>query len=132
MAVYVAQASCDERGKYVGGQAGNQTGTELNSRAWYAYKWQSVIRFSDPSAAQKCAKAAAQAVANMAIGYDQGERNTILPLAEAAGWDLSKITAKCECDCTSLASVCAIAAGASKAVMYEGGNLAYTGTWSSA
>lgn len=127
MTVQIAQASCDERGKYVGGQAGNQSGTELNSRAWYAYSWKYVIRFKDASAAKRCAEEAANAVANMMIGYDQGQRNTILPLAEAAGWNLSKIAKACECDCTSLASVCAIAAGASKAVMYEGGNLAYTG-----
>lgn len=127
MAVYVAQASCDERGRYTGGQAGNQSGTELNTRAWYPYGWKTVIRFNDPARAAKCAEVAAKAVANMAIGYDQGQRNTILPLAEAAGWDLAKVSKACECDCTSLAAVCAIAAGASKAVMYEGGNLAYTG-----
>lgn len=127
MAVYVAQASCDERGRYTGGQAGNQSGTELNTRAWYPYGWKTVIRFNDPARAAKCAEVAAKAVANMAIGYDQGQRNTILPLAEAAGWNLAKVSKACECDCTSLAAVCAIAAGASKAVMYEGGNLAYTG-----
>ena len=127
MAVYVAQASCDERGRYTGGQAGNQSGTELNTRAWYPYGWKIVIRFNDAAKAAKCAEAAAKAVANMAIGYDQGQRNTIFNLAEAAGWDLAKITTNCECDCTSLAAVCAIAAGASKTVMYEGGNLAYTG-----
>lgn len=127
MAVYIAQASCDERGKYVGGQAGNQSGTELNTRAWYPYRWKWVIRFADPAQALKCAREAAKAVANMLIGYDQGQRNTILALAEAAGWDMSKIAKACECDCTSLAAVCAIAAGASKSVLYEGGNLAYTG-----
>ena len=63
----------------------------------------------------------------MHIGYDQGERNTILPLAEAVGYAMAAITKDCECDCTSLASVCGIAAGASKSIMYEGGNLAYTG-----
>ena len=127
MAIYVSQASCDERGKYVGGQAGNQSGTELNTRALWDNKWLYLIEWNDATAAQVCATAAAHAVANMHIGYDQGERNTILPLAEAVGYAMAAITKDCECDCTSLASVCGIAAGASKSIMYEGGNLAYTG-----
>lgn len=30
MATLIGQASCDERGRYVGGQAGTQSGIELN------------------------------------------------------------------------------------------------------
>lgn len=81
MTAYIGQASCDERGKYVGGQAGNQTGTELNTRAAYLYSWHALIRFNDPGMATKCGQAMADAVANMRIGYDQGERNSILLLA---------------------------------------------------
>ena len=69
----------------------------------------------------------AAAVANMNIGYDQGEQNTILPLARAVGWDLSKIMTPCECDCSSLAGVCGIAAGAPEAAIYKDGSLCYTG-----
>ena len=131
VATYIAQASCDERGQYVGGQAGNQSGTELNTRALWNNSWIYLIVWNDPSAANACATAVSRAVANMNIGYDQGERNTILPPAEAAGYDLSKISKPCECDCSSLASVCGIAAGAAKAIMYEGGNLGYTGNLAS-
>lgn len=127
MTIYIGQASCDERGKYVGGQAGNQTGTELNIRTAYTKNWHTLIRFKDASRALKCAAAMSQAVANMNIGYDQGERNTILPLARAANWDLSKITKPCECDCSSLVGVCGIAAGIPESTLYQGGNLCYTG-----
>lgn len=127
MAIYISQASCDENGRYVGGQAGNQSGTELNTRALWDNDWLYLIAWNDATAAQVCATAASQAVANMHIGYDQGQRNTILPLAEAVGYAMAAITQNCECDCTSLASVCGIAAGAAKSIMYEGGNLAYTG-----
>jgi hypothetical protein len=131
MTTYIAQASCDENGKYVGGQAGNQSGTELNTRALWDNNWLTLVVWKSATAANACATAASRAVANMHIGYDQGERNTILPPAEAAGYDLSKITKNCECDCSSLASVCGIAAGAAKSIMYEGGNLGYTGNLAS-
>lgn len=123
----IGQASCDERGRYVGGQAGNQSGTELNIREAYLQNWHTLIRFNDSACALRCGQAMAEAVANMNIGYDQGERNTILPYAHAAGWVLSKIAKACECDCSSLGGVCGIAAGAAESAIYAGGNLCYTG-----
>lgn len=36
-----------------------------------------------------------------------------MPLARAAGWNLAAITQAYECDCSSLAGVCGIAAGTS-------------------
>lgn len=128
MTVYIGQASCDERGRYVGGQDGNQSGTELNIRTYYNKPWnRGLIRFKDGARAQKCATAMIQAVGNMRIGYDQNERNTLLPLARAAGWDLSKVAANCETDCSALCGVCGIAAGAPESAIYQGGNLCYTG-----
>lgn len=127
MATYIGQASCDELGNYMGGQAGNQSGTELNVREAYLYDWKSLIRFTEPSRAAACGAAMAEAVANMAIGYDQAQRNTILGEARACGWKLSAITQACECDCSSLAGVCGIAAGAPEEAIYVGGNLCYTG-----
>lgn len=127
MIVYVGQASCDERGRYVGGQAGNQSGTELNTRVAYLYGWHTLIRFNDPAMALRCGQEMANAVANMRIGYDQGERNSILALARAAGWHLNQISQDCECDCSSLAGVCGIAAGAPESIIFQGGNLCYTG-----
>lgn len=128
MAVMIGQASSDERGRYVGGAAGNQSGTELNMRAYYNMPWdRGLIRFKSGTAAAKCAAAMRAAVGNMNIGYDQGQRNTLLPLARAAGWDLSKVYQACETDCSALAGVCGIAAGAPEGAIYAGGNLCYTG-----
>lgn len=127
MATYIGQASCDEYGNYMGGQAGNQSGTELNVREAYLYDWRYLIRFTDPARAAACGAAMAAAVANMAIGYDQAQRNTILNEARVCGWKLSAITRACECDCSSLAGVCGIVAGAPEEAIYVGGNLCYTG-----
>lgn len=127
MVTYIGQASCDEYGNYMGGQAGNQSGTELNVREAYLYGWRYLIRFRDPVRAAACGAAMAAAVANMAIGYDQSQRNTILGEARACGWKLSAITRACECDCSSLAGVCGIVAGAPEEAIYVEGNLCYTG-----
>lgn len=127
MSTLIGQTFCDERGRYVGGQAGNQSGTELNIREAYLRNWHTLIRFNDAARVLRCGQAMAEAVANMSIGYDQGERNTILPYARAVGWVLSKIVQVCECDCSSLGGVCGIAAGVSKGAIYAGGNLCYTG-----
>lgn len=129
MTVYLAQASCDERGKYVGGQAGNQSGTELNIRAYYSKTdnpWR-VYRAKDATVAQGIANNASGAVANMHIGYDQGQRNTIRTAAQRSGNRLAAINENCECDCASLAGECAICAGAPDAVLFEGNNLIWTG-----
>lgn len=128
MSVMIGQASRDERGRYVGGQAGNQSGTELNVRGYYDKPWdRGLIRFRDGAAATRCAGAMSAAVGNMRIGYDQGQRNSLLPLARAAGWDLAAVSRDCECDCSSLAGVCGIVAGAPESAIYVGGNLCYTG-----
>lgn len=127
MTTYIGQASHDERGRYTGGAAGNQSGDELNSRAAYLYNWHTLVRFKDANMARKCAQAMADAVANTHIGYDQGQRNTILAAAKAAGWQLGKIATDCECDCSSLVGVCGIAAGCPEGMIYVGGNLCYTG-----
>ena len=111
MAVKIGHASGDERGKASGGSAGDQTRKEVCTRNWYSKPWTSVIRPKDSSVAEKIAKAMEQACANDKIGYDQGQRTTLYTKAKEAGWDLSKITSKCECDCSSLVAVCVNAAG---------------------
>lgn len=128
MAVYLAQASCDENGKYVGGQAGNQSGTELNIREYYASSsnpW-TCYRAKDATVAKKIAENASGAVANRNIGYDQNERNTIRTKAQKVNLVLAAINEACECDCSSLAGMCAICAGASDAALYAGNNLPAT------
>ena len=71
MSVMIGQASIDETGKIVGGQAGNQSGRELNKSPWYKNGWTLVIRAKDPKIAEKMAQACEKGVANRKIGYDQ-------------------------------------------------------------
>lgn len=111
MAVKIGHASLDEHGKIAGGNAGDNTGKEVCTRNWWAYGWNKVIRAKDPKVAEKIAKAMEMACANNCIGYDQKQRTTLYELAKNVGWDLSKITTKCECDCSSLVAVCVNASG---------------------
>lgn len=113
MSVKIGHASIDENRKINGGQAGDQTSSEVCTRTWYNKPWTSVIRPKDSVAAEKIAKAMEQACANNNIGYDQYQRTTLYTQAKANNWDLSKITTACECDCSSLVAVCVNAAGIS-------------------
>ena len=118
--VMIGGASGDENHQARGGQAGNQTGKELKIQKWYNGNWHSVIRPKSAVLAEKLAVQCEGACANMNIGYDQGERNTILPAAKAAGWDLAKISTPCECDCSALMSMCCICAGLPEKYFYTG------------
>ena len=111
MAVYIGHASIDERGKANSGAAGDQTGKEVYKRTWYSKPWHTVIRPKSADIAEKIAKAMEQACANDNIGYDQYQRTTLYELAKAKKWDISKVTKKCETDCSALVSVCCNAAG---------------------
>lgn len=106
MTIRIGHASKDEHGKTTGGAAGDQTGRELRIQNFYANGWKLVLRAKDPAVAEKLARACEDACSNENIGYDQSGRNTLNTEAKAVGYDLSKITAKCECDCSSLMAVC--------------------------
>lgn len=111
MAVKIGHASIDENGKIKSGVAGDQTKKEVCTRSWYNKPWTSVIRPKNSAVAEKIAAAMEQACANDKVGYDQGQRTTLYTYAKAANWDISKVTAACECDCSSLVAVCVNAAG---------------------
>lgn len=106
MAILIGHASIDENGKISGGTTGDQTGKEVCTRGWYNSGWQTVLRCKDSEKVEEMARACEAACLNPNIGYDQGQRNTLRKQAQAAGYDLSKV-GKCECDCSSLMTVCA-------------------------
>lgn len=112
MAIKIGHASGDENRKAKGGVAGEQTREEVFTRLWYYNDWHTVLRPKSKTLAEKSAKAVEAACANSKIGYDQGQRNTLYARAKAVKFDLSKITTACECDCSSLMHVSAIAGGA--------------------
>ena len=126
MSVTIGHASIDENGKAYNGAAGDQTAKEVCTRTWYNKSWDVVLRCTDATMAEKMAIACEQACANNKIGYDQYQRNTLYTQAQKVNFDLSKITTACECDCSSLMCVCAIAAGISPSGLYAGGNMRTT------
>ena len=112
MAVRIGHASIDENGNATGGKAGDQTGKELCTRDWYTKGWNVLLRPLRSDLAEKSAAAMEAACANSSIGYDQSGRNTLYKKAKAADFRLQDIDTACECDCSSLVHVCAIAGGA--------------------
>lgn len=117
MSIKIGHASIDENGKAKGGAAGDQNGKEVCTRSWYSKPWDYILRPKTAALAEASARACEAGCANSKIGYDQNQRNTLNTQAKKVGYDLSKITTKCETDCSAFMTVCAIAGGA---------NIAYT------
>lgn len=113
MIVKIGHAHSDENGKAKGGKAGDQTKGEVVVQDWFlrAKGWTHVFRAKDIKTAEKIAEAMERACFNNNIGYDQGQRTTLYEQAKTLKWDISKVKEKCECDCSSLVSVCVNAAG---------------------
>ena len=110
MTVRIGHASVGETGAR-GGKTGDQTGKEVKVSNWYPSSWDFVARAKDAEVAGRIAEAALAGAMNENIGYDQGERNTLLAEAGKVGFDLAKIANPCETDCSAFASVCVLAAG---------------------
>lgn len=126
MSVRIAHASIDERGKISGGQAGDQTGKEVCIRDWYNKPWGCVIRFTDEAMANRLADCMEMAAANIYIGYDQNQRNTLLTKARKYNYDISKVKEPCETDCSALVSVACMYAGVPESMLTLNGNCAHT------
>ncbi len=113
MSVKIGHASQSEHGS-ANGTKGDSTGKEVCTRAWYKYSggWDFVAIYPDADVREKHAKAVEQACANDNIGYGQNDRNTLHTQAVDVAYVLSKIAKTCNCDCSSLQHVAAIASGA--------------------
>lgn len=110
MAKYIAHASIDENGKISGGKAGDQTKKEVCIRTMYYKPWNCVIRIDNEAVRTQFANNMIDIANNENIGYDQGGRNSLLAEARKVNFDFSKITVKCECDCSSAITTCLLAA----------------------
>lgn len=126
MSVLIGHASIDEKGKTKNGVAGDQTGREVCTREWYNNKWTYVLRCKDSILAEIMASSCEKACKNICIGYDQNQRNTLRTQLIKANYDMAKINAPCECDCSSLMTVCAECAGI--AIPYSYANAPTTST----
>ena len=111
MTIRIGHASIDENGKAIGGTSGDQNGKEVCIRNWYNGGWGFLARPKNSLVAEKMALACEAGCANVNIGYDQNQRNTLNTQAKKVGYDLSQITIPCETDCSAFMSVCVLAAG---------------------
>lgn len=116
MAVRIGHASISENGT-TQGAAGDQTGKEVCVRSWYSKPWDYMAIHPDANVREKHAKAVEDACANDNIGYNwwgTNDRNSLYRLAKTVNYDLSKV-GKCNCDCSSLQNVAAVASGSGAA-----------------
>lgn len=114
--VKISNCGHDESGRYAGGKAGDQTGTEYQIMNWYSRPWLCVLRFNDAKIAAMIADMATKGAQNNLIGYDQGtagnsnDRYSFWQHLKASNYDPAQITVACESDCS--ASTAAIVKGA--------------------
>lgn len=106
----ISNCGHDERGKYSGGKAGDQTGTEWQVINWYKRPWKCVLRHPDANVRKLIAQMAKAAAVNNMVGYDQSQRGTFWTNLKDSNFDPAQITVKCEADCSS--GVAAIVKGA--------------------
>ena len=97
----ISNCGHDERNKYSGGVAGDQTGDEWRIINWYNRPWNVVLRHPIESVGRKIADLAEAAAENNKIGYDQNQRYTYWEQLKAVNYDPSKITTPCEADCSA-------------------------------
>lgn len=111
MSLMIGHASIDEHNKIQGGSAGDQSGREVCTRAYYLHsKGWYVLRPKSVKIANAIASAMLEACANRNIGYDQSNRlGVIIKLRSYK--TLKKIGVKTEADCSSLVRACCIQAG---------------------
>lgn len=112
MSIRIGHASISENGT-TSGKAGDQTGKEVCIREWYSKPWDYMAIHPDANVREKHAAAVEAACKNDNIGYNwfgESDRNSLYKLAKVANYDLSKV-GKCNCDCSSLQNVAAVASG---------------------
>lgn len=107
----ISNCGHDERSKYSGGSAGDQTGTEYQVRSWYNRPWNHVLRPATAEIGTELAVIATAAAENNNIGYDQNQRLTYYNALKNASWNPENITTKCETDCSASTAANVIAVG---------------------
>lgn len=103
----ISNSGHDERGKYCGGSAGDQTGKEWAVIPWYNRPWTCVIRFPSQIQGAKIAELAKEAAENNLIGYNQAKRRTFWKELAEAGYHPRSIKKRCDADCSAgVAAIC--------------------------
>ena len=110
--VMIGSARINENGKATGGKAGDQTGREVSTQAWYKHaKGWRVFRAKVPADAEKIAWNMQAACDSAYIGYDQGQRSTLYNVSKPLGFNCKRVRIHCETDCSALVRVCCAYAG---------------------
>lgn len=112
MGIRIGHASISENGT-TSGKAGDQTGKEVCIREWYSKPWDYMAIHPDANVREKHAAAVEAACKNDNIGYNwwgTNDRNSLYRLAKAVNFNLAKV-GLCNCDCSSLQNVAAVASG---------------------
>lgn len=97
----ISNSGHDERGKYKGGKAGDQTGQEWCIRSWYNRPWTHCIVFEDVKIREALCQLSIEAANNNYVGYDQDDRYTYWYALKDAGFRPKNIKVKCEADCSA-------------------------------
>lgn len=97
----ISNCGHDEKNKYTGGKAGDQTGEEWKITEWYDRPWNCVLRHPDAKIREMIADKAEKAAKNNNVGYDMWQRYTYWEQLQKVGYDPAKITTPCEADCSS-------------------------------
>lgn len=97
----ISNSGGDERGNIVGGKAGDQTGTEWWIIPWYSRPWNCVLRHPNEKVRKKIADLARKAANNNHIGYNQYNRDSYYNELKKVNYNPSKITKKCDADCSA-------------------------------
>ena len=111
MAIRIGHASLSEN-RSINGVKGDSTKKEVCIINWYKKDWDFMAVHPDATVREKHAAAVEAACNNNNIGYGQSDRNTANKEAKAVNYDIAKITNKCNCDCSSLQNLAAVASGA--------------------
>lgn len=112
MSVLIGSARINEKGGINGGAAGDQTGGEVATQAWYLHgKGWVVIRAKDPNDREDIARNMQAICDNNNIGYCQDHRTALTNAAKPYGYDASKVKTKVEVDCSEAVRNCVLYAG---------------------
>lgn len=104
----IIQSSISENGT-TKGNAGDQTGKELNIKEWYNRPWDAVIRYKDSEISSKAVKIAKTLTESNLVGYSQADRNSLYNVLKKYNFDITRYIAsgvKTNCDCSSFVYAC--------------------------
>lgn len=109
--IYIVEAYCDEHGKAIGGNAGDQTGREIRRSVWRNFGQEFVLRLRDSEKAKLLAKKADILCDGNWVGYNQSDRTGLYNELKKVHWNCGKLKIRCNTDCSALAAALINAVG---------------------